>query len=160
MSASSTEENLANAQQLICGAVYLRDGIDEDGSTRNMASPALAGLIIEFFYTGSSAVGVLFPEVFGREVPKATVALAGTALRGAIDEYATTGVRQDRHFEYTWYSKVFTHLMLMQAMIDTNPKHAAKTQALRIAWATTGSEALNHSGNMVAFEDDFEVILN
>ena len=33
-------------------------------------APALAGLIIDFFYTGSTSLGTLFPEVFVRKVPK------------------------------------------------------------------------------------------
>ena len=97
---------------------------------------------------------MLFLEVFAREVPKSIVCLAATAvsmdlfhikswpgipqLRAAIDEYTITGIRQDRPFEYTTYSKVFAQLMGMQAKIDANPKHAAKTRALRINWATTG----------------------
>jgi len=45
-----------------------------------MASPALAGLIVEFFYTGSSALHALFPEMFSQEVPKTIVCLAATAV--------------------------------------------------------------------------------
>ena len=45
-----------------------------------MASPALAGLILEFFYTGTSALASLFPEVFAQEVPKSVVCLAATAV--------------------------------------------------------------------------------
>ena len=59
-------------------------------------------------------------------------------LRAAIDEYAITGIRQDRQFESTIYSKIFMHLMAMQAKIDSNGKHVAMTQALRASWATTG----------------------
>ncbi|KIK14955.1 hypothetical protein PISMIDRAFT_16875 [Pisolithus microcarpus 441] len=85
------EENLANAQELIQGAKFVRDGV-EDGTTRNMASPALAGLVIDFFYATPSALGNLFPEVFAQEVPKPVVCLVATALRAAIDEYAITGI--------------------------------------------------------------------
>ena len=42
--------------------------------------PALSGLILDFFYTGSNALGNLFPEVFGDEVPHRAVALAATAV--------------------------------------------------------------------------------
>ena len=45
-----------------------------------MASPALAGLILEFFYTGNSALTSIFPEVFTQEVPKSVVCLAATAM--------------------------------------------------------------------------------
>ena len=45
-----------------------------------MASPALAGLVVDFFYTGLSGLANLFPEVFAREVPKSIVCLAATAV--------------------------------------------------------------------------------
>ena len=50
------------------------------GTTRNMAAPPLAGLIMEFFYTGPSALGSLFPEVFAHEVPKPVDCLTATAV--------------------------------------------------------------------------------
>lgn len=50
------------------------------GTTRNMASLALAGLVTDFFYAGPSALGKLFPEVFAQEVPKPVVCLAATAV--------------------------------------------------------------------------------
>ncbi|KIM63483.1 hypothetical protein SCLCIDRAFT_117031 [Scleroderma citrinum Foug A] len=160
-STKSCEENLANAQELICGAKFLRDGVEPDGTTKNMASPALAGLILEFFYTGTSALASLFPEVFTQEVPKSVVCLAATAVSTtAIDEYMITGVQQDCPFEYNIYSKIFTQLMGMQAKIDANSKHAAMTQMLRIRWATTGRISSMDGDNMTAGEDDFDVILD
>ena len=48
--------------------------------TNNLAHPALSGLVIDFFYTGASSVGQLFPEVFGNEVPRVTVAISATAV--------------------------------------------------------------------------------
>ncbi|KIM65650.1 hypothetical protein SCLCIDRAFT_112427, partial [Scleroderma citrinum Foug A] len=119
-------------------STFIRDGVESNGTTRNMASPALAGLVLEFFYTGPSALASLFPEVFAQEVPRSVVCLAATALRAAIDEYTITGVRQDRPFKYNTYSKVYTQFVGMQAKIDANSKHAALTQKLRIHWATTG----------------------
>ena len=165
----SAKENLANVQELVRSAMFVRDGTGEDicplhcyfqlmfilqGTTKNMASLALAGLIMEFFYAGPSALGGLFPEVFAQEVPKSVVCFAATAvsnhllfhkcsldlpqLRAAINEFMVTGTRQDWQFEYATYSKVYTQLMGMQAKIDANPKHAAMTRVLRISWATTG----------------------
>ena len=40
------------------------------GHTNNLAHPALSGLVIDFFYTGTSSMGQLFPEVFSDEVPR------------------------------------------------------------------------------------------
>ncbi|KAI6039395.1 hypothetical protein EDC04DRAFT_3090249 [Pisolithus marmoratus] len=144
------EENLANAQELIWGVQFMRDGIEEDvcyyilGTTCNMASPALTGLIIDFFYATPSALSNLFPEVFAQEAPKPVVCLAVMALQAAIDDT---------------YSKVFVQLMAMQTKIDGNCKHTAMTWTLRIGWATTGRVSLG--GKMaIASEDDFEVVLN
>ena len=50
------------------------------GSTNNFAAPALAALVTEFFYTGPSALGPVFPEIFGREAPKVAVCLVATAV--------------------------------------------------------------------------------
>ncbi|KIM61389.1 hypothetical protein SCLCIDRAFT_87285, partial [Scleroderma citrinum Foug A] len=76
----SCKENLANAQELIRGATFVMDGVESNGTTRNMALPALAGLVLEFFYTGPSALASLFPEVFAQEVPRSVVCLAATAV--------------------------------------------------------------------------------
>ena len=50
------------------------------GHTNNLAHPALSGLIIDFFYTGATSVGQLFPKVFKAEVPRVTVAISATAV--------------------------------------------------------------------------------
>ena len=124
------------------------------GTTRNMASPALENLVINFFYAGPSVLGTLFPEVFVWEVPRAVICLATTAvspnfplsncshnylqLWAAINEYLISETRQDRQFEYATYSKVFTQFMGMQSKIDTNAKHTAMTHTLRVSWANAG----------------------
>ncbi|KAI6010029.1 hypothetical protein PISMIDRAFT_115730, partial [Pisolithus microcarpus 441] len=123
------EENLANAQELIWGVKFMRDGV-EDGTTRNMVSPALAGLIVDFF--------LCYTICPWQSFPKPVICLVAMALQAAIDEYAITGIRQDRQFESSTYSKVFVQLMAMQTKIDGNRKHAAMTRALRVSWATTG----------------------
>ena len=50
------------------------------GHTNNLAHPTLSGLIIDFFYSGASSVGQLFPEVFAAEVPRVTVAVSATVV--------------------------------------------------------------------------------
>ena len=91
----SAKENLANMQELVRSAMFVRDGTGEDicplrcyfqlmfilqGMTKNMASLALTGLITEFFYAGPSALGGLFPEVFAWEVLKSVVCYEATAV--------------------------------------------------------------------------------
>ena len=48
--------------------------------TNNLAHPALSGLIIDFFHSGASSVGQLFPKIFAAEVPRVTVAISATAV--------------------------------------------------------------------------------
>ncbi|KAF9230678.1 hypothetical protein BU15DRAFT_83326 [Melanogaster broomeanus] len=150
-------ENQAEAETLIKGAVFLRDGVDDEGSTNNMAHPALATLVMEFFY-GPASLGTVFPEVFSCEVPRVAVCLVATALRAALDEYIQTSTRQDRPFKYSGYSKVFTGLLDLQRQIDTHEKHAAKTKLLRVAWAQ--GSAPPKSGTVIPFSDEFVVVLD
>ncbi|KAI5994391.1 hypothetical protein EDD15DRAFT_2366477 [Pisolithus albus] len=169
-------ENQSQSQALIKGAMFLRDGVDNEGSTNNMAHPALAALVSDFFYS-SSSIGAVFPEVFSREVPRVAVCLAATALRAALDEYTQTGIRQDRPFEYGTYSKIFAGFLDMQHQIDQHPRHAAKTRELRVAWASAGRcetarrnvlPASTHPKDrmktqlqpVIAFSDEFHVILD
>lgn len=58
--------------------------MSSQGRTNNLAHPALSAIVIDFFYTGSNSVGILFPEVFEDEAPRAAVALAGTAVSVSI----------------------------------------------------------------------------
>ncbi|KAI6020710.1 hypothetical protein BKA83DRAFT_4126665 [Pisolithus microcarpus] len=76
-----------------CG-VFLRDGVDEYGHTNNLAHPALAGLIINFFYMGSLSLGQLFLEVFRMEVLRVTVAIVATVLRVILNEVVSPQGRQ------------------------------------------------------------------
>ncbi|KAI5994996.1 hypothetical protein EDD15DRAFT_2365894 [Pisolithus albus] len=151
-------ENQSQSQALIKGTMFLRDGVDNEGSTNNMAHPALAALVSDFFYS-SSSIGAVFPEVFSREVPRVAVCLAATALRAALDEYTQTRIRQDRPFEYGTYSNIFAGFLDMQHQIDQHPRHAAKTRELRVAWASAG-RMKTQLQPVIAFSDEFHVILD
>ncbi|KAG9316233.1 hypothetical protein JVU11DRAFT_2260 [Chiua virens] len=153
-------ENKAQAQALVRGSTFTFNGVDEEGSTNNMAAPTLSALILSFFYNGSLSLAVAFPDVFAGKVPQVMVCLAATALWAAIDEYTSTGTREDRKFKYQGYSKIFAHFYTMQLMINENPKHAAKTRALRIKWANSARVPANDPGNIIAFEDNFHPILD
>ena len=45
-----------------------------------MVAPALVSHIIDFFYTGSTSLGILFLEVFTQEVPKLVICFTVTAV--------------------------------------------------------------------------------
>ncbi|KAI6000636.1 hypothetical protein EDD15DRAFT_2362122 [Pisolithus albus] len=125
--------------------VFLRDGIDENtncqGYTNNLAHPALAGLIIDFFYTSSSSsLGKLFPEVFSAEVPRVAVAIAATALKVILDEMVSS--QSEVNFRVSTYTPVYLEILGLMKKCDTSVIHAEKTKSLRINWATLGSCAV------------------
>ncbi|KAI6027297.1 hypothetical protein BKA83DRAFT_4123369 [Pisolithus microcarpus] len=151
-------ENQLQSQALIKGAMFLRDGVDNEGSTNNMVHPALVALVMDFFYS-SLLIGAVFPEVFSHEVPRVAICLAATALRAALDEYTQTRIRQDRPFEYGTYSKIFMGFLDMQHQIDQHPRHAVKMRELQVAWASAG-RMKTHLQPVIAFSDEFHVILD
>ncbi|KAI6018292.1 hypothetical protein EDC04DRAFT_2607891 [Pisolithus marmoratus] len=70
------EQNIEIARCLLGnGSLFLKDGIDDEGHANNLTHPVLAGLIINSFYTSSTSLGQLFPEVFSPEVPRLKVVL-------------------------------------------------------------------------------------
>ncbi|KIK18556.1 hypothetical protein PISMIDRAFT_109219, partial [Pisolithus microcarpus 441] len=118
-----------------CG-VFLRDGVDEYGHTNNLAHPALAGLIINFFYMGSSSLRQLFLEVFRMEVLRVTVAIAATVLKVVLDEVASSqgGVS----FRVGTYMLVYLEILGLMKKCDTSVTHAEKTRSLQVKWASLG----------------------
>ena len=118
----------------------------------NLAHPALSGLVIDFFYNGSTSVGKSFPEVFAGEVPRVTVALAATAvcfrcifhllmlinsqLKVVLDEVAAG--KGEVNFRVATYSPVYTEILGLMSKCDGNTVHQAKTKALQTRWAQLG----------------------
>ncbi|KAI6102002.1 hypothetical protein EDD16DRAFT_1525738 [Pisolithus croceorrhizus] len=75
------EQNIEIARCLLGnGGLFLKNGVDDEHHTNNLTHPVLAGLIVDFFYSGSTSVGWLFPEVFSLEVPRVAMAIATTAI--------------------------------------------------------------------------------
>ncbi|KAF8124295.1 hypothetical protein EV363DRAFT_1454613 [Boletus edulis] len=135
------EQNIEIAKRLIGnGGLFLRDGSDAEGHANNLAHPALSGLIIEFFYTGPAAVGKLFSEVFVKEVPRVTVALAMTALKVVLDELASG--QGEVNFRVPTYMPVYTEILGLMSKCDTSDIHCAKTKALWTQWAQIGSNGI------------------
>ncbi|KIK19917.1 hypothetical protein PISMIDRAFT_106687, partial [Pisolithus microcarpus 441] len=116
--------------------VFLRDGVDEYGHTNNLAHPALTSLIINFFYTGSSSLRQLFPEVFRVEVLRVTVAIAAMALKVILNEVASSqgGVS----FRVGTYMLVYLEILGLMKKCDTSVTHTEKTRSLRVKWASLG----------------------
>ncbi|KIK19829.1 hypothetical protein PISMIDRAFT_106874, partial [Pisolithus microcarpus 441] len=110
-----------------CG-VFLRDGVDEYGHTNNLAHPALTGLIINFFYMGSSSLRQLFLEVFRTEVLRVTVAFVAMALKVVLDEVASSQGRVS--FRVGTYMLVYLEILGLMKKCDTSVTHTEKTRSL------------------------------
>ena len=96
----------------------------------------------------------IFPEVFQNEVPRATVALAATAIyiffhfntpfcmlnqmqiKVALDEVVSEG--KEVTFKRDVYSDIYVDILGLMAKCDMAPVHRAKTKALRVQWAKIG----------------------
>ncbi|KAI5995387.1 hypothetical protein EDC04DRAFT_2612981 [Pisolithus marmoratus] len=75
------EQNIKIARHLLgSGSLFLKNGVDDEGHANNLTHLVLMGLIINFFYSGSTSVSQLFPEVFSLEVPRVAMAIAATAI--------------------------------------------------------------------------------
>ncbi|KAI6161677.1 hypothetical protein EDD17DRAFT_1508795 [Pisolithus thermaeus] len=131
------EQNIEIARHLLGnGSLFLKNGVDDEGHANNLAHLALAGLIVDFFYSGSTLVGQLFPEVFSLEVPRVAVAIAATALKVILDKIVS-GVGEV-NFRVTTYSPIYVEILRLMSKCDTSPIHQAKTQTLCIRWAQLG----------------------
>ncbi|KAG6373555.1 hypothetical protein JVT61DRAFT_6198 [Boletus reticuloceps] len=100
------------------------------GHTNNLAHPALAGLVVDFFYTTPNSVGSLFPEVFGNQVP----------IKLTLDKVAAEG--KEVVFKCDIYADVYVDILGLMVKCDTTPIHQAKTKALRVQWAKLGRQVL------------------
>ncbi|KIK74988.1 hypothetical protein PAXRUDRAFT_19373 [Paxillus rubicundulus Ve08.2h10] len=137
------------AKRLLDRGFFLKHG----DHTNNLAHPALSGLIIDFFYTGPNSMGNIFPEVFEKEVPRATVTLATTAIKLALDEMAAEG--KEVTFKQDVYTDVYVNIIGLMTKCDTVPVHRAKTKALRVQWAKIGRNG-NSSGTTTGFNVDLD----
>ncbi|KAI6023095.1 hypothetical protein BKA83DRAFT_4125777 [Pisolithus microcarpus] len=120
------EQNIKIARHLLGnGSLFLKNGADDEGHANNLGHPVLTGLIIDFFYSGSTSVGQLFPEVFSLEVPRVAVAIATTTLKVVLDEIVS-GIGEV-NFRVTTYSPVYVKIFGLMSKCDTSPIHQAKT---------------------------------
>ncbi|KIJ11772.1 hypothetical protein PAXINDRAFT_157171 [Paxillus involutus ATCC 200175] len=138
--------------------VFLKNGVDDEGHTNNLVHPALSGLIVDFFYTGATSIGKLFPEVFESEVPRVAVAMAATVLKVALDEIV--GGQGEVNFRVGVYSPVYLEILGLVAKCDTSDIHAAKTKALWVQWARTGSNGTKDQPSIAATASSFDVDLD
>ncbi|KAI6107694.1 hypothetical protein EDD17DRAFT_1759780 [Pisolithus thermaeus] len=146
--------NAELAKSLLECSNFLRHGVDIEGHMNNFAHPALSGLIINFFYTGSNAITSMFPEVFEKEVPHTVVALATTTIKVALDEMVMEG--KEVTFKHDVYADVYIDLSGLMAKCDTAPVHHAKMKALHVEWASIGMNSSATLGMNTGFDFDLD----
>ncbi|KAG2139772.1 hypothetical protein DEU56DRAFT_912036 [Suillus clintonianus] len=66
-------------------SLFLRDGVDKLGKTRNFAHPGLREATILFLYTGSYCIARRRPEIFRKEIPLTCFALVCTTFNCVFD---------------------------------------------------------------------------
>ncbi|KAI6016823.1 hypothetical protein PISMIDRAFT_15759 [Pisolithus microcarpus 441] len=152
------EENISIVKGLLGERrMFLRNGVDEDGRTNNLAHPALLGVIIDFFYPGTSSIGQLFPEVFCDKVLRVAVAVAAMALKVVLDEIVSSG---EVTFRVATYTPIYLEMLGLMNKCDTSPIHVAKMKALRTEWARIGSNGMKEDEATAVATMDFDVELD
>ncbi|KAF8833490.1 hypothetical protein BDN67DRAFT_1017496 [Paxillus ammoniavirescens] len=125
------------------------------GHTNNLAHPVLSGLVVDFFYTGATSIGKLFPEVFESKVPRVAVAMAITALEVALDKIV--GGPGEVNFRVGVYSPVDLEILGLMAKCDTLDIRAAKMKALWMQWVRMGSNSTKDRLSIAATAFGFDV---
>ncbi|KAI5986738.1 hypothetical protein EDC04DRAFT_2614983 [Pisolithus marmoratus] len=113
--------NASITRKLLECSDFLKDGMDKEGHTNNLAHPALSTLIIKFFYTGTNAMANIFPEAFQNEI------------KVTLDEVVAEG--KEVTFKCNIYVDVYADVLGLMAKCDTAPVHCAKTKACHVQWA-------------------------
>ncbi|KAG1792882.1 uncharacterized protein HD556DRAFT_1443965 [Suillus plorans] len=80
-----------HAAKLLELSLFLCNGVDSLGKTRNIAHPALHKATILFFYTGSYCIACRRPEVFHEQLPLECLALVCTVFNCVLDGLVKNG---------------------------------------------------------------------
>ncbi|KAF9227895.1 hypothetical protein BS17DRAFT_813771 [Gyrodon lividus] len=105
---------------------YVRERYKWDPENRRTVNADIAKKLLD---RGPNSMGNLFPKVFEKEVPRATIKLT-------LDEMAAEG--KEVTFKRDVYSNVYVDIISLMTKCDTVPVHHAKTKALRVQWAKIG----------------------
>ncbi|KAI5981993.1 hypothetical protein EDC04DRAFT_2616986 [Pisolithus marmoratus] len=124
--------NASIARKLLECGDFLKDGVDEEGHTNNLAHPALSTLIIKFFYT---------------------VALAATAIKVALDEVVAKG--KEVTFKHDIYADVYADVLGLMAKCGTAPVHHAKMKVCHVQWVKVGRNG-GSTGTTTGFDVDLD----
>lgn len=127
------------ATELLRISEFLRDGLDENGKTRNFANPALREAVIIFFYTGPYRVAQERPEIFRKQVPLPCLALVATAYNCVLEGLSKNGSgKWYPNFTAKEYGSIYACLLKLLKRIMKNPYHGPKLAEQLESWAQAG----------------------
>ncbi|KAG2754116.1 hypothetical protein P692DRAFT_20721326, partial [Suillus brevipes Sb2] len=127
------------ATDLLDDSMFLHDGVDEFGKTKNFAHPGLCEAAILFLYTGSYRIARRRPDIFRKEIPLTCLALICTMFNCVFDGLVKNGNGKSfPKFTAKEYEPIYKAMLkLLQDVMD-DPYHGPRlVQQLR-AWAEAG----------------------
>ncbi|KAG1823932.1 uncharacterized protein BJ212DRAFT_1296450 [Suillus subaureus] len=124
------------ATDLLEVSMYLHNGVDELGETRNFAHLGLCKAAIVFLYTGPYHIAHWQPNIFRKEIPLTCLALVCTVLNCIFDGLVKNGNRKSfPKFTAKEYEPIYkTMLQLLQTVMEDLYHSPRLVQQLH-AWA-------------------------
>ncbi|KAF7975803.1 hypothetical protein HWV62_8485 [Athelia sp. TMB] len=124
----------AAVADLLEGGKFMHNGKDQNGRTNNLTHPAIGEVCRIFFYGASNKLGHEFPDEFGSEVPDMAIALVITAIKCALDEWATGSLNKIK-FEAEKYLEPYEKTVELIQQVKANEYHGAKFRNSQREWA-------------------------
>ncbi|KAG2094409.1 uncharacterized protein F5147DRAFT_779012 [Suillus discolor] len=124
---------------LLDDSMFLCDGVDEFGKTKNFAHPGLHEGAILFLYTGSYHIARRRPDIFQKEIPLTCLALICTMFNCVFDGLVKNGNGKSfPKFTAKEYEPIYKAMLkLLQDVMD-DPYHGPRLAQQLRAWAEAG----------------------
>ncbi|KAG0703854.1 hypothetical protein DFH29DRAFT_998102 [Suillus ampliporus] len=120
-------------------SLFLRDGVDELGKTRNFAHPGLHEATILFLYTGSYCIARRRPEIFWKEIPLTCFALVCTSFNCVFDGLVKNGNgKYFPNFTAKEYKPIYLTMLKLLHDVMEDPYHGPRLVLQLHAWAEAG----------------------
>ncbi|KAI6142500.1 hypothetical protein BKA82DRAFT_149249 [Pisolithus tinctorius] len=127
------------ATKLLDNLLFLQDGFNENGKTRNFTHPALKEAVIQFYYTGTYRIVDKHPESFNNSVPLSCLALVAAVYHCVLDGFAKNGTGKTMpQFSSKAYNSIFHGMMKVLNDILCNPYHGTRLCDQLSQWAKEG----------------------
>ncbi|KAG1737281.1 hypothetical protein EDB19DRAFT_1829570 [Suillus lakei] len=150
------------ATELKVDSKFLRDGMDEQGKTRNFANPALHNVIIMFFYTGPYRIARRHPDVFSKQLPLSCLALVSAAFICILDGLAkNSSGKSSPKFTAKEYRPTYASALKSLGEIMDHPYHGPRLVKQLQSWAEAGwAASCKVDGDEMAYDVDIKIMLD